>query len=463
VTTPCVVVVGAGPAGIRAAMTLVEHGFRPIVVDEAARAGGQIYRRPPAGGFTRSARSLYGFEAGKAVHLHEAFDALGDRIDYRPRTLAWSLREKVLYTERDGVLENVPFDALILATGATDLVLPMPGWTTPGTFTLGGAQVALKYQGCAVGRRTVFLGASPLLYLVAWQYAVSGAEVAAVLDTSALAGKFKAAGKLALGGSSLVKGLYYMAALRGRGVRIATGVEPLGISGTDSVTGLRYRDGRGREHQIACEAVAYGYGLRPEAQLADLAGCRFRFDPTYRQWFPDTDREARAVGAPGVYLAGDGARIGGADAAEAGGELAALAIARDLGRGSPDAKHVAALGDRLARLHRFQAEGLARAFAIPTGASAALPDDVLVCRCESVTAGELRRTTTPALGASEINRAKALSRLGMGRCQGRFCAFAGAEVLARALGVEQQAVGRLRGQAPVKPIPLGSRAAASQE
>ena len=177
---PLAVVVGAGPAGARAAERLVASGLRPIVVDEGRRGGGQIYRRQPDG-FRRPPEELYGFEAGKAAALHRDFDALAGRIDYRPDTLAWHVYDGAVHLARDGRSEAVRWDALILATGATDRLMPVPGWTRPGVFSLGGAQIALKAQACAIGERCVFLGTGPLLYLVAYQYAKAGARVQAVL------------------------------------------------------------------------------------------------------------------------------------------------------------------------------------------------------------------------------------------------------------------------------------------
>ncbi|TCG02996.1 hypothetical protein BZM27_51720, partial [Paraburkholderia steynii] len=106
----------------------------------------------------------------------------------------------------------------------------------------------------------------------------------------------------------------------------------------------------------------------------------------------------------------------------------------------------------LARYKRF-ATGLREAFPWPARFAAALPDETIVCRCEAITAGELRRVVRE-MGAKEANRAKAFSRVGMGRCQGRFCAHAGAEVIAAEARVPLEAVGRLRGQAPVKPLPM---------
>jgi NADPH-dependent 2,4-dienoyl-CoA reductase/sulfur reductase-like enzyme len=294
------------------------------------------------------------------------------------------------------------------------------------------------------------MGTGPLLYLAAYQYAKAGAKVAAVLDTSPASLRFKAVPQLLAQPATLMKGVYYMAALMARGVRIETGVAPVAIQGTDGVSQVRFTDSAGEEQLLACDAVALGYHLRPETQLADLARCEFDFDANMRQWIPRADDSGRST-TPGVYLAGDGARALGADAAEIGGALAAHALLEDQGRAQPGAV-VEELKAAKARIVRFQS-GIARSFPLPVHLLSAAPDDTLVCRCEAITAGELRRTVHE-LGAPEVNRAKALSRVGMGRCQGRFCGIAAAEIIAAELRISPEQVGRIRGQGPVKPLAL---------
>jgi NADPH-dependent 2,4-dienoyl-CoA reductase/sulfur reductase-like enzyme len=452
---PTVIVVGAGPAGTRAAARLVAAGLRPLVVDEGRQSGGQIYRRQPKN-FRRKSTELYGFEATKAEALHHTFDVLRPQIEYRPETLAWNVYDGALHLLHDDRSEAVRFDALILASGATDRIMPLPGWTLPGTYSLGGAQIALKAQACAIGARPVFLGTGPLLYLVAYQYAKAGIGVGAVLDTSRFGLRVAALPALSTRPGMLAKGLYYSFWLTRHGVPVLTGVTPVAIVGGTRVTGVTVRDNRGRARQYACDAVGLGHGLRSETQLADLARCRFVFDKLARQWLPETDTDGR-TSTQGVYLAGDGARILGADAAELGGRLAACAALADLGRAVPTAE-VEQLRRALRPMLRFR-QGLEKAFPWPGNLAAGLPDDMLLCRCEAITAGELRRTATE-LGAPELNRAKAFSRIGMGRCQGRFCGLAAAEVLAAALGVPIDQVGRLRGQAPVKPLPIATEGSA---
>lgn len=445
------VIVGAGPAGIRAAQTLVSHGLNPIMLDEAPSWGGQIYRQPPAN-FRRSGLSLYGFEAARALAVHSAMRALLSKLDYRPGTLVWNAEGGQLDVLQHNQTSTIAYSHLIVATGATDRVLPFSGWTTPGVYSLGGAQVALKYQGCAIGSRVVFVGSGPLLYLVAYQYAKAGAEVIAVLDSATLGDQIAALPALLQQPAMLGKGLFYMAWLRAHGVPLRGGVRPVKVLGEARVTGLEWRDAQG-DHTLACDAIGFGYGLRPETQLADILGCRFRFDALDVAWLPERDVAGRSS-VTGVYLAGDGAGIMGADAAEWAGERAALALLCDRGVELDAGRlaRAALLERQLARMQRFRV-GLARAFPWPSGWAAQAPDDLVICRCEEVTVGDLR-CTARTTGADEINRLKALSRVGMGRCQGRMCGVAAAEILAHCSGQSVQQVGRLRGQAPVKPIPF---------
>jgi len=444
------VIVGAGPAGVRAAQTLVAHGARPVVIDEAPRWGGQIYRQPPAG-FERSKRTLYGFEASRAEAVHLAMAGILDQVDYRPHTLVWNVERGRLDLLSRGQMDTQPFGQLIVATGATDRVLPFPGWTLPGVYTLGAAQVALKYQGCAIGGNVVFAGTGPLLYLVAYQYAKAGAKVAAVLDTASFADKAGAAPAMLRQPALFAKGLYYLGWLRAHGVAVHQGVRLARAEGDTQVQRMAWRDAEG-EHSIACDAIGFGYALRSETQLADLLGCRFSYSELQRAALPERDAAGRSS-VPGVYLAGDGAGIMGADAAEWAGERAALALLADTGH-SVDAARAAALEARLSSTAAFRV-GLERAFPFPADWAAGAPDDLVVCRCEEITAGELRRCVSQT-GASEMNRLKALTRVGMGRCQGRTCGVAAAEILAQACAASPATVGRLRGQAPIKPLPFAA-------
>lgn len=443
-----IAIIGAGPAGIRAAQTLVAHGVYPVLLDEAARGGGQIYRRQPAN-FMRTPNQLYGFEAHKASALHQTVDELREQIDYRPDTLVWNAEAGLLDTLHEGRAARLAYTSVIVATGATDRILPVPGWTLPGVYSLGAAQIALKFQGCAIGERVVLAGSGPLLYLVAYQYAKAGADVVAVLDSSPLSAQIRALPGLLVQPATLAKGLYYRAWLTARGIAVHQGASLVRIEGERRVQSLKWRNKKS-ERSLDCDAVAFAHGLRSETQLADLLGCEFAWDPLNRAWLPQRDSAGRSSSA-GVYLAGDGAGIMGADAAEMAGERAALALLEDLGY-RVDPQRRAQLEQSLERIGRFR-QGLECAFAFPEDWADRAADDLMICRCEEVSVGDIRQVVGE--GHWEINRVKAHCRVGMGRCQGRMCGAAAAEIIARESGRNIQEIGRLRAQAPIKPVPFG--------
>ncbi|WLH82364.1 NAD(P)/FAD-dependent oxidoreductase [Pseudomonas sp. FP2338] len=439
-----IVIVGAGPAGISAARTLLDHGVKPCLVDESLRGGGQIYRRQPAN-FRRSPKQLYGFEAGKATAMHRTLDELAPLIDYRPETLVWNAEDGRLDMLNNGHAESVEFARIIVATGATDRILPVPGWTLPGVYSLGAAQIALKYQGCAIGERVALCGSGPLLYLVAYQYAKAGAKVVAVLDSAPFSAQCRALPALLGQPATLAKGIYYRAWLTAHGVPVHQGATLQQIDGEQRVRGIRWG-----KRVLECDAVAFAHALRSETQLADLLGCEFAWNPLNRAWLPQRDSAGRSS-VSGVYLAGDGAGIMGADAAQMAGERAALAVLEDSGV-AIDPLRPALLEQQLAGIQRFR-HGLETAFPFPEQWAAQAPDELILCRCEEVSVGDVRAVVDE--GHWEINRVKAHCRVGMGRCQGRMCGLAAAEVVAERSGRAIHDVGRLRGQAPIKPLPFG--------
>lgn len=446
-SSPKIVIVGAGPAGIRAAATLVEAGLHPVVIDEGHRAGGQIYRRPPEG-FVRTPEQLYGSEVAKARALHRLFDRLAEerRLTCWARSSVIAVHDGRLHVLGEGGTQVISYDRLILATGASDRVAPVPGWQSAGVYSLGAAQIALKAQGVALGRRIVLVGSGPLLTLVGAQLLKAGADVAAVLDTSPWRQQMR--GFWGLAARPIV-------ALRGLALRVMLGrhyYAGVTLDRIDAdrqgVSALRWRDAGGRQRLTPCDMIGMGWHLRAETHLADLVGCAFTYDEQWQQWLPKTDEVGRA--GNGIYLAGDGARLIGADGAEIAGRLAAAACLADLGYPAPSAG--ADLRKR-ARLERF-ARGLSRAFPWPSQMVRAFPDETVVCRCENVTAGTVREGAD--FGGGEANRVKSLSRAGMGRCQGRYCQLAAVELVAAQAGCAPRDVGRFRGQAPVRPAPVSA-------
>ncbi|MEO9777894.1 MAG: FAD/NAD(P)-binding oxidoreductase [Sedimentitalea sp.] len=441
-----VLIVGAGPAGIRAAQRLTEAGLKPMVVDAAARAGGQIYRRPPVG-FTRPAQLLYGSEATKAMTLHSLFDKMvaDGRLDYYPSSSVTALGNGMAQVVTPAGVRELRYGRLILATGATDRLAPVAGWQASGCYSLGAAQIALKSQGIALGQQIVLAGSGPLLTLLASQLLQSGAQVAAVLDTAPLRQQLRGAAMMARARPLVfARGVQMRAAL---GRRYHAGIKLTQIEADgDGPLAIHWQDSKGKARQTPCDMIGLGWHLRADLHLADLAGAQFEWSTTFAQWLPVSDDMGRV--GEGLYLAGDGLSILGADGAEIAGRLAATACLLDLGHAVTDPE---ADLNKLNRMRRF-AKGVATAFPWPTQMVRKLLDDTVLCRCENVTAGELRETLD--WSGPDANRAKSLGRVGMGRCQGRYCQLSAAEVIAAKAAVAPDEVGRLRLQPPARPVPI---------
>jgi NADPH-dependent 2,4-dienoyl-CoA reductase/sulfur reductase-like enzyme len=273
--------------------------------------------------------------------------------------------------------------------------------------------------------------------------------VAAVLDSSPFSAQARALPGLLSQPVTLAKGIYYRSWLTAHGIPVHQGASLTGINGEQRVQSLTWRNAKGDQH-LDCDAVAFAHGLRSETQLADLLGCEFAWNPLNRAWLPHRDSAGRSSVAE-VYLAGDGAGIMGADAAEMAGERAALALLEDIGYLIPPQRG-AQLEQALERIDTFR-QGLERAFVFPEHWAADAPNDVMICRCEEVRAGDIRQVVRE--GHWEINRVKAHCRVGMGRCQGRMCGAAAAEIIACESQRCVSDIGRLRAQAPIKPLPFG--------
>lgn len=342
-------------------------------------------------------------------------------------------------------MQLVSYDRLILATGASDRVAPVPGWQSAGVYSLGAAQIALKAQGVALGHRIVLIGSGPLLTLVGAQLVKAGADVAAVLDTSPWHQQMRGFWKLAARPFVALRGLALRVRL-GRRYHAGVSLERIEADG-QGITAICWRDAGGRQCLTPCDTIGMGWHLRAETHLADLAGCAFTYDEQWRQWLPKTDRMGRAGNRSILRVT----------AFVSSGRMARRS--RGVWRGGVPCRSWIS-----GALHRGGSARACTARALcarpglrlswPAAMVRALPDDAIVCRCENVAAGDVRQSVDS--GGGEVNRVKSLSRVGMGRCQGRYCQLAAVELVAEQAGCAADAVGRFRGQAPVRPAPVGA-------
>ncbi|MFC6594664.1 FAD-dependent oxidoreductase [Kitasatospora paranensis] len=419
-------VVGAGPAGLAAAVTAADHGLRCALVDAADRPGGQYYRHPAPGlGATRPDRLHHHWpvfaalarrladhvRAGRVVHL------TGHHVWTAERGDPWRLHATRGPAGPDAAV--VEARAVLLATGAYERQLPFPGWTLPGVVTAGGAQAMLKGGLVLPGRRVVVAGSGPLLLAAAASLAQAGARVPAVVEATRYLGYARTPAALAANPAKLAEGARHAAVLARHRVRPRLRSAVVAVHGTDRVTAVtvarldaRWAPRPGTERRIRCDALAVGHGLLPQIELATELGARTVTAPDGAVAVAVDDGLRTSL--PGLWAAGEACGIGGADLALAEGELAALAVA---GRPLP-----AALA-AFRRRRRAFADLMAGAHRPGPGWPQWLTPDTEVCRCEEVTCARIREAVDE-LGAADARTVKLLTRAGMGWCQGRMCGLA---------------------------------------
>ena len=451
------VVIGAGPAGMTAAAKAAELGLGVTILDEQPRPGGQIYRD------VDRVAALRGHILGKDYTDGARLTAglRDDAIDLVSGAVVWAIEDgfRISYT-KDGSGAQLAAERILLATGALERPMPLPGWTLPGVMTAGAGQILLKQSG-VLARRAVLVGSGPLLYLIAAQMVRAGTPPAAMVETQTRADLIRAArhvGGALRGWPYMLKGLKMLVEITRARVPRYTGATGIVIEGADKAEAVRFSRGS-QTHRIACDTVFLHHGVVPNTQAARSLGITHSWNAAQSCFVPHVDDWGQSD-VSGVFIAGDGAGIGGAKAAEIAGHLAALKLAEELGHVS------AAERDRQAAPLRsaHSKELAARPFldcAYPPYAEALAPQDAtVICRCEEVTAGDIR--SYARLGCLGPNQAKAFGRAGMGPCQGRYCGLTVSALLAQANGRTPDETGYFRIRPPLKPVTLGELAAMEQ-
>lgn len=465
-------VIGAGPAGMEAALAACEAGVKTAIIEALPAAGGQYFRRLPSS-----------FVASETTEAEDEGKRLTSRLESsliskHLGSLAWGLfRDE---TNNGWLVALVGPDApnwlkartLVLANGAYDRPAAFPGWTLPGVITCGAVLTLIKTQRIAPGRRAIVTGTGPLLLSAAAHLAEAGVEVPAVCESSRLISR-EASRFVGLLGqpSALREGWPYLWRLISKRVPYRMGWSVFEAIGDDhvkeAVIGRIDAEGypiAGSERRFPADTVVCGYGLTPNIRLARMAGCRLVFRADAGGWVPLRDGSMRSS-QPGVYVVGDAAGIRGAENARLEGRQAGVDVARLTGH--LDAQQAETLSARiapsLARTHR-QGELLGKLFPVRPGWRALAGDDTALCRCEEVTLGDVK--TAVLEGARSMETVKMVTRAGMGDCQGRMCERLVSEALLGAMDPYEPSrdTAELYSiRPPLHPVPLETLAAAGLE
>jgi thioredoxin reductase/bacterioferritin-associated ferredoxin len=465
-------IIGAGPAGMAAAVTARGHGLDVLVVDEQPAPGGQIWR-----GVEHVAVHAHALVLGQAylegAAAVAAFHACGAR--YAPATQVWQIEagEQIsgsqvpesqvlesqvsgwrVFVTCNGRARVIETKTLIMA-GAQERPTPFIGWTLPGVLTVGAAQILLKSSGQIPAKPIWIAGSGPLVLLYMTQLLMAGGKIAGFLDTrprSNIRAALPFLPRAMRRAGDLLKGIGWSLMLRRKGVRITRHVTNVEAIGTDRVEAIRYRDGRGSVHTMAADALLVHEGVVPNVHGALALGCAV-------QWRNDLDCHVPVLDSwgessqPGVFIAGDGAGIAGVQAATLRGRICAWGAALRLARISQQNADAGTRPVRRQLARELALRPFLDAMFRPRASILSPSNDTIVCRCEEVTARDIRAAA--AIGTPGPNQIKAFTRAGMGPCQGRQCAATVTCILAEVQNRPAAQVGLYRVRPPLRPVTLG--------
>ena len=445
-----IIVVGAGPAGMSAAMAAAEAGASVLLLDDQPAPGGQIYR----GILSASKERMKILGASYRDGLKLTQSLLASTVNYRPRATVWQFDEEgsVIFSI-NGQVHQASAKHIILATGALERPMPIPGWTLPGVMTAGAAQILLK-SSSLVPEETVLAGSGPLLYLLASQLIKAGAAPKAIVETQSTQDFFAATRffpRPGVGWREIFKGLMMLHEIKKAGVPRFNAATNLSAEGTEAVQALTFT-AKGDQHRIECSTLLLHQGVVPNTQITRSLRLEHKWNKRQTSFQALSNGVGQTTNL-NYSVVGDGRMIGGAKVAALEGRCAGAFVASSFGY-QVEPTEVFKLQKQIKK-HRAVRSFLDRLYQPPEELLSPA-DDTIVCRCEAVTAGQIR--SYAANGCFGPNQTKAFGRSGMGPCQGRYCALTVTEILAKENSLSQQEVGSYRIRSPIKPITLGEMA-----
>ncbi len=452
-----VVIVGAGPGGLGAALAASSAGAEVVLIDEYPTLGGHYYKRVPEA-FRLKALRAEGEEYAEGLELVNQIKAA--KIEVMSSTLVWSVyRNGVVGVYRGNQTEEVKAQRIILAPGAQEAPVAFPGWTLPGVMMGGAAQALMVTQRVLPGRRAVLAGVGPLQLKVASQLTAAGATVLGILEASStppvsMENALQSFGHWA----KMRQGLKYWLALKKARIPYLHSHVPVRALGRDRLEAVviaevdtDWKVRPGTERTLEADLLCLSYGFVPAGQLPRMLACRQEYHASAGGWVTWHDPN-QATSTPGIYVAGEVGGIGGAEVALEEGRIAGWAAARSLGKGPSGRSEEAGCRKRLGHAREF-AKVTAGMMQLKPGIAELITPDTILCRCENVTAQQV----TAALDADPdftVRGVKIHTRAGMGPCQGRICSHLIARLIAGRTGRPLDSVPADTPQVPIKPVPL---------
>ncbi len=464
--SPSVLVLGGGPAGLSAAATMAEQGLDVVLIDERSKLGGQFYKQPSPDRRIHPDSLDSQYQSGRKLVMRVR--QAGVRV-IGGATVWAAFAPDHLMACSDKESWRLRPSRLVLATGACERAVPLPGWTLPGVMTAGAVQTLLRSGQVSPGRRVLLSGNGPLNMQVASELVRAGIEVPALVEQADLRwwSNLDSGWRMLVSAPELVgKGFSYRMTLKRAGVSVLDRSSVVEIRGEGRVEAAVVASldkvgapVRGTEREIPTDAVCLGYGFVPANEIARTLGCAHRIDPRSGTLVTSRTPTGR-TSVETVWVVGDAGGINGAYAAKSLGAIAGADVLADLGVLTDREATSLTRRERkhLARHLRFQ-KGLEMLYGATPLTTQLATDTTLVCRCESVELVDLRRSF--AEGPLSAGAAKRLTRAGMGKCQGRYCSPSVVALASEAAGTPVGEFSGFAPQTPIRPVTIAEVAGSS--
>lgn len=460
-----VAIIGAGPGGLGAVNELSHKGLQVIVIDEQEQSGGQIYRQPP---------EEFGCRESGYSYVKQSIDS--SDVEWMHQTAVWAILPKGKNGKTVSDLEDAEYievyldngstlltKHIILATGAYERLLAIPGWHIPGVMSAGGIQIFLKTQGILPGNNTLLVGSHPFLLIVAENIIKNGGNIAGISFSQTFT-QLKHIIELGFKSIKHIKKIKELLSairtIRKAKIPILYGHLPTAIKGDQTYKEVTLSPIKNNKVQydeqkiFECNVVGMCFGFNSSTELARQIECDMEYS-FQDGGFIVKHNDFMETSFHLLYAAGEVTGIGGAELSEVEGRLAGCGIMKKYMESEK-------LNSRIKKLRRERhkwasfAHSLNKATKLPESVyDPTLQDpETYICRCEEVTLKQILEAVQDNPGMDSLNAIKLKTRCGMGLCQGRNCEYTLKALVNKCFPDEDAIETNFTVRYPVKPISI---------